>query len=67
MGCWKIRSGVEKDQETGKSLYWSNEDGWVSSRTATVFSDREMRSFSHIPGPARWVKSACSSRKRSRR
>ncbi len=30
---WVIRSLDEVDDETGKPLYWSNKDGWVSGES----------------------------------
>ena len=35
---WIIESSSEKDDETGESLYWSNELGWVDKESATRFS-----------------------------
>jgi len=37
-----------------ESLYWSNEDGWVDSDSATLFSKDEMRFF-NMPIGARFL------------
>lgn len=36
-----IRSKTERDDETGKPLYWSNVDGWVDRDSATRFEEKE--------------------------
>ncbi len=45
-----IRSCEEKDDETGESLYWSNEDGWVYKADATRLSERETVTFNMPTG-----------------
>ncbi len=35
---YRIKSTADVDDETGESLYWSNEDGWVSKHSADKFS-----------------------------
>jgi len=43
-----IVSNTLVDDETGKPLYWCNEDGWVDKETATKFTKREqMRFYEH--------------------
>lgn len=41
--AWLLCSSVEKDDETGLPLYWSNVDGWGCMSTATRFADHEVR------------------------
>lgn len=50
-----IRSAVERDEETGMPLYWSNSLGWVTLDEATVFNSREKNSFAYIPNGGVWV------------
>lgn len=33
------------DSETGKPLFWSNDDGWVDFESSTIFSEAEMLSL----------------------
>lgn len=52
-----IRALGEKDEETGESLYWSNDDGWVDFGSATQFSEEEKEEFeprSWLPVPGEW-------------
>lgn len=33
-----VKSNKTKDDETKKSLYWSNDLGWVDKSSATIFT-----------------------------
>ena len=51
---WRIKSAVEKDDESGEPLYWSNEDGWVSQGTETVFTDESKSEIQYLPLHGEW-------------
>jgi len=51
-----IKSTHEKDDETGKPLYWNNNDGWGHKKYATKFSSKEKQSYRHIPMNSQWEK-----------
>lgn len=40
LSSFLIRSTVERDEVSGDSLYWSNEDGWVDRESATLFPEK---------------------------
>lgn len=48
-----IISTTEKDDETGKPLYWSNDDGWVDLGSATRFSSEEKKKL-NLPVGGKW-------------
>lgn len=55
---WVIRSHSMTDHETGESLFWSNDEGWVDRASATEFSDSDKRvitTIKHMPlGASGW-------------
>jgi len=51
-----IKSTHEKDDETGKPLYWNNNDGWGHKKNATKFSSKEKQTYRHIPMNSQWEK-----------
>lgn len=54
-----IRSTGERDDETGRPLFWSNDDGWVDRNSATVFSQDEAAS-KRLPMAGEWVPNDCA-------
>lgn len=38
---WRLRSNTEHDEQTGNSLYWSNEFGWANIEEAEIYSTSE--------------------------
>lgn len=46
---WTISNQHEPD------LYWSNEDGWVDSASATRFTDEEHDTL-YLPDEGTWVR-----------
>jgi hypothetical protein len=51
MGHWAIYGGRDDD---GERLYWSNQDGWVDSSSADLFSVEEMEVV-RLPLDGSWV------------
>ena len=51
-----IVSYFERDEETGKQLYWSNDDGWVDKASATVYSYEERMKWSAPVIDGYWTK-----------
>ena len=49
-----IRSTTERDDATGRPLYWSNRDGWVYQDDATVFLDTEQAVYMWLPIGGAW-------------
>jgi hypothetical protein len=50
----KIISKKEKDDDTGKPLFWSNDMGWVDRADATIFTAEEKESM-NLPTSGRWM------------
>lgn len=48
---WRITS-IE-NHEDGKPLYWSNDMGWVDSKSATIFNAEESRTL-NLPTSGMW-------------
>lgn len=48
---WVIRYSRESGQE--EPLWWSNDDGWVDARSATVFTD-EQHLVLRLPLQGKW-------------
>jgi putative exporter of polyketide antibiotics len=54
MNTYIIRHVEAVDIESGKSLTWSNPDGW-SVDSATIFTEEEMQTF-NLPIGGEWVR-----------
>ena len=50
---YRIKSFVEVDSETGDSLYWSNENGWVDKESSDKYHSKELVKF--LPKDSEWV------------
>ena len=51
---WCIQSSDEVDSETGASLFWSNEHGWVLHGDHDVFKDKDVATML-LPMTGFWV------------
>ena len=49
-----IRSTVEKDDETGERLYWSDQHGWVDISEASEYTQAEVDGIYRLPANSEW-------------